>query len=81
MSVAFGSVKEQIAHSGTRDVLVLWRHVREDDPRCDFGSRPAHRHLLEVVFTELGEAQEPEHSLGESCEYSKPIPEGGGVDL
>lgn len=66
MSVAFGSVEKQIADSGTRDVLVLWRHVREDDPSGDFGSRPADCRLFEVAFTKLGKAQEPEHCLGKS---------------
>lgn len=81
MGVAFGRIEKQIADSSTRDVLVLWRHVGEDDPGCDFGSRPADCRLFEVALAKLWEAQEPQHRPWESREYSKPAPEGRRIDL
>lgn len=81
MSVALGRVEKQIADSRTRDVLVLWCHVRKDDPGRDFGARPADCRLSEVAFTKLWEAQKPEHCVRQSGQYSEPAPEGGRIDL
>ncbi len=81
MSVAFGSIEEEIADSSPGNVLMLRGHVREDDPRRDFGSGPAHCRLLEVLLTQLGKAQEPEHCFGKTREDSKPTTEDRRLNL
>ena len=81
MGVAFGGVQEEVANSGSRDMLVFRGYVCEDDAGCDFGADPAEGGFAEVFFTEVGEAEEPEDGFGDAREYAEPGSEGCWFDL
>ncbi len=59
MRVAFRRVKEEIADTSTRYVLMLWCDVREDEARRNLGAYPSHSGFPEVVFTKVRESEEP----------------------
>lgn len=72
MGVAFRGVEEEIADTGTRNVLVFWGDVCEDDSRCDFGTYPAEGCFPEVFFTEVGESKKPEDGFRDAGEDPEP---------
>ena len=68
MGVALGSVEEEVAHTGTRDVFVLGRDVGEDDAGCDLGASPEKGGFAEVGLAEVWEAEEPQDGFWDAGE-------------
>ena len=64
MRVAFWRVKEEIADSGSRDMLMLWSNVCEPNARGNILARPVLGSSFEVRFPQIWEAEEPENGLG-----------------
>jgi hypothetical protein len=81
MRITFGGIEEQIQHGGARDVGALGRNVGEEDAGDDFGGGPGARKGEEVLFAEVGEAEEPEDGVREGAEDAEVEAEGDGVDL
>ena len=81
MRVAFGRVEEEVAHARARDVLVLRRHVGEDDARRHVRPGPHLRRLLQLTLAEVREAQQPEYGVGHARQDAEPGAKCAGIDL
>lgn len=79
VGVAARRVEEEVAEPPAADVLVLGRHVREEQPRrrepalFGFGA--------DVVLGRRRETEEPEDAARDAAQDSGPDVEDGGVDL
>ena len=81
MSIAFGGVEDEIADPSAGDVEVFGGDVGEDDAGGDVLAGPEAGGVEEVVFAQVGEAEEPEDGVGDAGEDAEPGAESGWVDL
>jgi hypothetical protein len=66
--VTLWRIEEEVQYASARDVRALGRHVGEDDAGDDVGGCPEAREGEEVLFAQVGEAEEPEDGVGEGAE-------------
>ena len=68
MGVAFWCIQEEVTNGCTGDVLVLRRHIRENNARCHFLTNPEQSGLPQIMLTQVWETKEPEYSLRDAGE-------------
>ena len=81
MGVALGSVEEEVADSGARNVLVLRCHVREYDAVRYLCRGPPAGRVEQVLLAWVREAEKPEDGVGKAGEDAEPSAESGWFNL
>lgn len=64
MCIAFRRIKEKIADTRARNMLMLLCNVGEHDATGDFGAGPHESRVLKVRLAEIRKSQQPENGIG-----------------
>jgi hypothetical protein len=76
MRITLWRVEEEIYYASPSDVSTFGSDVGEDDSRSDGSGCPGACEGEEVLFAEVGEAEEPEEGVGEGGEDAEVEAEG-----
>jgi hypothetical protein len=63
MSIAFGSVEEEVTDTRSGNVCVLRSDIGKDDPGCSSLTGPGHCCLAKILLAEIGKPKQPEHGI------------------
>lgn len=79
--VALRRIQEEVADPGAGDVLLLRRHICEDDPPGEFFTGPRLRGPLQVRLAEFREPKQPKIGIWYALEDTEPGAEGSWINL